>query len=272
MQVGASTTIVDPRTGQTVFKGPFASGAGSLSPEALDAAAEQYFQTGKTPPNMGRGMQGSATMNAIISRASELHPDADWSERPQAWQTFNAGSAGQRLLATRTASLELATNEAESLIPRVREASKLVPRTQYPSLNSLIEAAKTGTGDPNVIKLGIAAESLMYTYARVLSPTGQVRAGDIANAHKILDQAWSQGQIEAALDQMELEIQSAQKSLDKTKSGPRGGDQSAAPTAQSAPGVPSGGQPVKITTKAEYDDLPKDTPYTAPDGSVRTKQ
>lgn len=275
MEVGPTTTIVDPRTGQTRFQGPYASGAGMLSPQSLDAAAEQYFQTGKLPPGMGRGVQGASTMNAVISRASDLHPDADWSERPQAWQTFQAGAAGQSLLAKRTASLELAENEASSLIPRVRDASKAVSRTQYPSLNTIIEAGLTGTGDPNIVKFGIAVESLAQTYARVLSPTGAPTAADKANAHEILSKYWGQGQIDAALDQMELEIASAKQSLEKTRGemsggGNRGGDQgaSAAP-AQSAPSGAASGQPVRVT-KEQYDALPKGTPFIAVDDPTQT--
>ena len=188
-----------------------------MSPEAINAAAENYYETGKLPPGMGRGMQGAQMMNAIMSRAAELHPDVNWAERPLAWQGFNAGSAGQGLLAKRTASLSLAENEAKSLIPRVHDASMAVSRTQYPTLNRVIEAAQTGTGDPNVIRLGVAVESLVQTYARVLSPAGAPTAADKANAHSILDKAWSTGQIDAALDQMSKEISSAKKSLATTR-------------------------------------------------------
>ena len=218
MKLGMYDQFVDPQNPQNVIaKGAMAGAGAGLAPQALDAAAENYFQTGKLPPGMGRGIQGSQMMNAIISRASEMHPDADWSERPQAWQGFAGAAAGQRLLATRTASLSLAENEAKSLIPRVHEASQAVNRTQYPTLNKVIEAAKTGTGDQNVIKLGIAVESLAQTYARVLSPVGAPTAADKANAHEIWDKAWSTGQIDAALDQRQKEIASAKSSLATTR-------------------------------------------------------
>ena len=257
-KMGPYEQFVDPQhPDKVVAKGALAGAGAGLAPQALDAAAENYFQTGKLPPGMGRGIQGSQMMNAIISRASEMHPDADWSERPQAWQGFAGAAAGQRLLATRTASLSLAENEAKSLIPRVHEASQAVNRTQYPTLNKVIEAAQTGTGDQNVIKLGIAVESLAQTYARVLSPVGAPTAADKANAHEILDKAWSTGQIDAALDQMQKEIASAKSSLATTRKemgAPALKEEDAAPSA-SAPKSASAAAGKPIITNANGDKM-----------------
>jgi soluble lytic murein transglycosylase-like protein len=271
-EVRAGQSFVDA-TGKTVYTAPYPGT--NASPEAIDAAADIYHETGKFPPGTGRGVQGAQTMNAITNRAYEKYPDEDPSEWPDRWQTFQAEGQGKSLLAKRGASLELAGNNAASLIPRVREASKLVSRTQYPSLNKIIEMGLEGTGDPNVVKLGVAVESLAQTYARVLAPSGSPTAADKANAHAILNQYWGQGQIDAAMDQMELEIASEKASLKKTRgemrAGARGGDQDApSPQLQSAPAA--NGQPAKVSTKDEYDALPKGTSYVAPDGSVRTKQ
>ncbi|MBV8474513.1 MAG: hypothetical protein JO107_10240 [Hyphomicrobiales bacterium] len=251
MQVGPSTTIIDPRTGQPLYQGPYAGANGTLSPAALDAAAETYFQSGKMPPNLGRGMQGSANMNAIINRATELHPDDDPSGWAKRWQNFGAGAAGERQLAQRAANLELAENEAKTLIPRVKDASQNVSRTQYPTLNSIIQAMEKGTGDPNVVRLGIAANSLIYVYSRVLKPTGVINESDTRAAHDILDKAWSEGQIDAALDQMETEIASAKQGLAVTQDEMAGRKPSqsgsgtaptpnGAPTASGAPAGPAG--------------------------------
>jgi hypothetical protein len=278
LSVGAATTLVDPRTGETVFRGAYAQGGGMLNGQALDAAAENYYQTGKFPPNLGRGMQGSATMNAVMTRAAELHPDANWAERPSAWQQFGTRASGLRTLEQRSANLTLAETEAKSLIPRVKQASDRVSRTEYPTLNSVILAAEKGSGDQNVIRLGIAAESLIRTYARVLKPTGQLSVSDVQAAHDILDKAWSKGQIDAALDQMQIEIDAAKESLSTARheygegghseSTSRGAGQGAQP--QAAPASPSA--PKAVGTKAEYDALPRGAEYIAPDGSTRIKQ
>jgi hypothetical protein len=209
---GASYVV--PATGQVTT-----SNQGMLlSPEALDAAAETYRQTGKMPPNIGRGVQGDAKTSMIQNRATELEQEVggdprDWSTR---WQKFSTAAAGRRVLENRAAGLTLAENEASSLIPRVRDISGKVSRTNYPNLNALILAAKKGTGGTDVIKLGVAVESLIPVYAKVLKPVGTVGAADMERAHDILDKAWSDGQINAALDQMEVELKSARSALDKS--------------------------------------------------------
>lgn len=220
VSVGAATTLLDPRTGQPVYQGPAAAAYGGAGESAatLEADAALYRQTGKLPPNMGRGIQGQQQATAIRSRAAEqeIAEGGDPSEWSTRWQKFGAQATGRRVLQNRAAGLELAENEAVSLLPRVREASAKVSRTQYPNINALINAAKKGTGGTDVIKLGIAVESLVPVYARVLKPTGQIAQGDMARAHDILDKAWSDGQINAALDQMQVELDSARGALDKT--------------------------------------------------------
>jgi len=221
LSVGAQTTLVDPRTGKTLYQGPAAAAYGNAGGEAgatLDADANQYRLTGKLPPNMGRGIQGQQQATAIRTRAAEqeIAEGGDVNQWPTRWQKFQAQATGRRALENRAAGLELAENEATTLIPRVREASARVSRTEYPDINSLINAAKKKTGGKDVIKLGIAIESLVPVYARVLKPVGQIGVTDTNRAHELLDKAWSDGQIGAALDQMEVELGSARTALDKT--------------------------------------------------------
>jgi hypothetical protein len=220
LSVGATTTLIDPRTGKPVYQGPAAAamaGAGGRS-ETIESDAQVYRQTGKLPPNIGRGVQGNAESHAIreLAREQEISEGGDPGDWPSRWQKFGTQAAGLRTLETRAAGLTLAENEASSLIPRVREASARVSRTQYPSINSLILAAQKGTGATDVIKLGVAVESLIPVYAKILKPVGTVGAADMERAHDILEKKWSDGQINAALDQMEVELKSARTALDKT--------------------------------------------------------
>lgn len=221
ISVGATTTLIDPRTGKPVYQGPAAAamaGAGGRS-ETIESDAEVYRQTGKLPPNIGRGVQGNAESHAIreLAREQEISEGGDPADWPSRWQHFGTQASGLRSLETRAAGLTLAENESKRLIPRVRDISDKISRTEYPSINKLILAAKKGTGDPNVIKLGVAVESLIPVYARVLKPTGTVGAADMERAHDILDKAWSGGQINAALDQMEVELDSAKSALKDTQ-------------------------------------------------------
>ncbi|XUM21070.1 hypothetical protein ACRAVF_27290 [Bradyrhizobium oligotrophicum S58] len=246
VQANSMTTMLDPRTGRPIYQGPGAAAMaatvnGQGSP-TLEADAEVYRQTGKLPPNMGRGMQGSAEAKAIRARAAELELEqggdpSEWSKR---WQNFGTDAVGQRVLKQRAVNLRLAENEASSLIPRVRDISAKIDRTRFPTLNSLILASQKGTGGTDVIKLGIAVSSLIPVYARVLKPVGQITEGDTHRATEILDKAWSDGQINAALDQMQLELESARSSLDKTIGEQKGegkGEAKAAPKSEMPKGA-----------------------------------
>lgn len=238
--VGPATTLIGPN-GEVVFQGVGAaamSGTSETTPERI-AAADVYRKTGKLPQNLGRGYTGQAEARAIRALATEreVAEGGDMTEWPQRWQNYSVAATGKRVLEQRATNLRLAENEATSLIPRVRDISAKVSRTQYPNLNSLILAAKKGSGDKDVIKLGVAVESLIPVYARVLKPVGQITEGDTKRAGDILDKAWSDGQINAALDQMQVELEAARESLNKTMEEVRSGktsDSHAAP-AKAAP-------------------------------------
>ena len=191
----------------------------SMSPQSLEVSADVYRMTGRLPPNMGRGIQGSQEAAVIRNRAAEKEQDAggdpaDWADR---WQQFGTRATGLRTFETRAAGLTLAENEARALVPRVRELLGTVDRTRFPDLNKLIIAGQTKTGNENEIKLGIAINSLIPVYARVLKPVGQVGQTDMANAQHLLEQKWSTGQMGAALDQFEVELHAAKDALAKAR-------------------------------------------------------
>lgn len=238
--VGPATTLIGPN-GEVVFQGVGAaamSGTSETTPERI-AAADVYRKTGKLPQNLGSGYTGQAEARSIRALAAEREAaeGGDMTEWPQRWQNYSVAATGKRVLEQRATNLRLAENEATSLIPRVRDISAKVSRTQYPNLNSLILAAKKGSGDKDVIKLGVAVESLIPVYARVLKPVGQITEGDTKRAGDILDKAWSDGQINAALDQMQVELEAARESLNKTMEEVRSGkpSESHAAPAKAAP-------------------------------------
>jgi hypothetical protein len=191
------------------------------SGEPDKAAIEQYYQSGEYPKNMGKGIQGAMEARRIRQVAEEQHPDDPPSNWPRRWQVFKARgqafAAGAKKLEERAAGMDLVEEETATLIPRVRELVSKVDRTRFPDLNALIVAGKTKTGNEDEIALGVAVESLIPVYARLLKPTGQVGVTDTNRAHGILDARWATGQMLRALDQMELERSSARNALEHAK-------------------------------------------------------
>ena len=108
----------------------------------------------------------------------------------------------------------MAVSEANQLVPLALDASAKVNRTNYPSLNTVLIAAAKGTGDPNVVKLGVATNSLINTYARAINPSGVPTVSDKEHARELLENAWSKGQYSAAVSQLKLEMDAAAQSPD----------------------------------------------------------
>lgn len=88
VEISAGKTLLDPKTAQPIYQG----NQPTLSPEAINGAAERYLETGQLPPNLGRGTQGSATMTAIQNHAAELanQRGIDMATLPAKWQQFKA--------------------------------------------------------------------------------------------------------------------------------------------------------------------------------------
>ncbi|HEX9158791.1 MAG TPA: hypothetical protein VF835_01080, partial [Rhizomicrobium sp.] len=122
-------------------------------------------------------------------------------------------------------------------------ASEKVDRTQYPSLNSVLIAAERGTGDEDVVRFALAANSLIYSFSKFLNPTGIPTDADKARATEILSTSWSKGQFKVAIDQIDREIKTGRFAVDATReeflntllSKLNAGQLSAAPTTGNAP-------------------------------------
>lgn len=185
-----------------------------LSADDAKFMAEQYLAGDRTVvANLGRGAQGGENIlrfrMAVTKQAKEqgLSPAAVAAKIAE----FEGIKAGERTLGTRTANIEMAVSEAQQMAPLAVQASDKVDRTKFPSLNSIILAGEKGTGDENVVRLGVATNSLINIYSRAISPTGVPTVHDKEHARELLSTAWSKGQFNAAVDQMMQELAQARK-------------------------------------------------------------
>lgn len=218
--IHVGSQLVIPGTGKVIQPPPSPLGEQDLAAlgwtqPAIRDAAETFNLTGKMPTNLGTRQYAAQVSGAIRQEADALLKEQGKtpSDRARDWQKYQTQAAGARVLEQRAANLTLAEEEARSLIPRVKQISDKVSKTDYPTLNKLILAAQKQTGGEDVIRLGIAVNSLIPVYARVLKPVGQIAVADMERAREILDTAWSKGQINAALDQMRIELDAAKEAL-----------------------------------------------------------
>lgn len=184
-----------------------------LDPDTIDTMAEDYL-TAPDPSiftNLGRGRQGAANVVALREAISRKAKEQGMTGADLAARRIGVGGekAAARTAGTKATNVALATEEALQTFPIVREASAALPRTNMPKINQLLEAAQTGTGDPRWITLGTALNTAINAYARAVSPSGTPTVSDKEHARSLLAEHLADGQINAALDIMQREMEAA---------------------------------------------------------------
>jgi hypothetical protein len=236
---------------------PILSPEGKPVDQSTSPSADQYLIDDDTAKSMARqalagdtsvftglgyGYIGSQNRIKIRRFMDEIGQDQGITPEERAARNaeYQGFKAGERTLGTRSANVELAVQEAQNLAPLVVESSSKVSRTDYPAINKIIEAGLLHTGDPNVVRLGAAINSYINVYARAVNPTGVPTVRDKEHAREILDAAWSHGQIEAGVDQLNKEMEAARKSPSQVRSEFRKGygGQSGQYDSESAPPLP----------------------------------
>jgi hypothetical protein len=207
----------------------------AIDDETMTAMARQYLAGDRTVfHNLGRGAQAADNIIRLRTRIAEIAKTVGISPEDIAVITaeYEGLKAGNRSLGTRTAAIETAVSGAMRLAPLAVRASDAVDRTQFPSLNAVLLAFEKGVGDENVVRLGIAVNSLINVYARAINPTGVPTVSDKNHARELLASSWSQGQFRAGIDQLMLELESerqapkdAREQLRKTYAPRSGADQ-----------------------------------------------
>lgn len=240
-----------------------------FSPEDLKFLAEQA-RAGDTSvyQNLGRGAQGAK--NIIALRREVMNQERGAGGTGADVAAANAGFQGEKAAArtgaTKAANVGMAVTEAQQTFPLVRQASAALPRTEFPGVNRALQAAQTGTGDPRVVALGTALNTSVNAYARAISPSGTPTVSDKEHARELLSTASTPDQLNAVLNMMEKEMAAASKAptevMNRQKARISGRDvQTASDT----------GAPVRVSSDAEYNDLPSGAEFIAPDGSHRRK-
>jgi hypothetical protein len=149
VNVTSSTTRLDPFTGQPLYQG----NQPSMSADAVHNAAERYLETGQLPPNLGRGVQGSANSNAIQEQAAELarQRGIDPADLPGKWQQFKAQQVAiQRFTSGKQGDAIKSFNVLVDHLDTLGDAAAALKNGDYRFLNQWKQryAAETGGTAP----------------------------------------------------------------------------------------------------------------------------
>lgn len=265
MEGAKSGLMPDPQNPGRFIKDPSAG----LTDDDVKFMARQYLAGDKSVlQNIGRGAQGSRDLVAV-RRAIREEAEAKGMKPDEVASTiaeFEGLKAGERSLGTRTAQAGMAVNEASQFADLALGASQKIDRTKYPNLNSVLQAAEKGTGDPAIVQFGAYNNSLINAYARAVSPTGTPTVSSTEHAREMLSTAYSKGQYAAVVGAMKQEMAAAMKSpgavreefrgYGKRQIGPdQSGNvplpgQGAAPAGSAQPPLPTGGAPAPAQAAA----------------------
>jgi hypothetical protein len=256
-------------------------GGGAWSKDSMEALVQQAMR-GDPGVMTSLPRSGSARKQFEEALAEKLKAGEGGIEGGAAQLTMNRLRMVEARAAATTAghvtmNTEIFSVEAQKAGEQVIEASKLFPRTDIPRVNQALRAYETNTGDPNVIRFGVALNALVNAYGKMSNPTGT----GIHDAHKerfvnLLDTKLSQGQIEAGVEQVITEgriiASAAQQAQEQAlgrlvpKVGSSGPD-TVVPS-PSASATPSPGVPVPT----EHASDPDGTTYKGSDGKTYVKR
>jgi hypothetical protein len=253
-------------------KQQIAAGAGdaaTFSPEDIKFLAQQAHAGDPTVyQNLGRGAQGAKNIIAVRRAVMDLAKSKG--ETGADIAAANAGFQGEKAAArtgaTKAANVGMAVTEAQQTFPLVRQASAALPRTEFPGVNRALQAAQTGSGDPRVIALGTALNTSVNAYARAISPSGTPTVADKEHARELLNTANTPEQLNAVLGMMEKEMSAASKAPTEVMARQKARISGRDPATASDTGAP-----VRVSSDAEYNNLPSGAEFIAPDGSHRKK-
>jgi hypothetical protein len=138
-------------------------------------------------------------------------------------------TAGQRTIGTQQANISMASTELEKMIPIAESYVAKVNPTDYPIVNKFGNFIAQNTGDPNIVGLATALNSLVNVYARAINPKGMPTISDKDHAREIVEKAMASGQLSEAFKVMRKESGAAKEAGPEVKASMR-----PVPTAPSA--------------------------------------
>lgn len=212
---GGAATVV-PGSEATATMTPYQKGQLAVSQGQLKVAQDRLVKEGATlDPTENAALskailEGRLDPNKVNGRNARIlattllaDPAANLLELGV---SAGGAAAATKSLATQTAKMSTAANEANQMIGIVRDLSGKVDRTEFPTINAISNAVSKGTGGKEIVQLNTSINALVNSYARAISPTGQPTVSDKNHAREVINSAYSQGQIGAILDVMQQEM------------------------------------------------------------------
>lgn len=212
MEVAQHKSGVAKEIAQMRLRAAAANPDAILPQETVELMAQQYL-AGDTSvmQNLGRGAQGAENIIKVRKEITrQAKEDGKGGADLAATNAEYFGTkAGQRTAGVKIANVEMASFEAESLIPLAREASAAVARSGLLPFGKAQVMFDNQTNDPALRQFAAANNALVNVYSRAISPSGVPTVSDKDHAREMISTAIDHKSYMAALDQMQKEITAA---------------------------------------------------------------
>lgn len=193
-----------------------------MSPDTIQLLADRVRAgDSRALQNIGRGQQSAANIARIHAKVAEDaaagKPVSDVARSILQNAATQAGHmTASRRQATQIANLSTYGRVAFNATDIALETSRALPRSQFMPINQVMNAWRTKTGDPKVVALGAAINTLVNEYARAVG-NGTPTEGSRHHAREMLNAAQSPEQFEAVIDVLRQELTAEEKALTSAK-------------------------------------------------------
>lgn len=184
------------------------SGNTAMDEETLEWTARAAEKDPAILSRLGTGQAANANKIAVLNRIAKNNPDNAGvllQARASAASTIaEAGVVGKQI-----GNTALGIEELKPFSDLVLQSSNAVDRTEYSTVNKIIEAAEKHTGGKEIITLGNNLAALKNAYTQILIRGGANSVDARKRVDDTIDVAWSKGQIETAINALNIEGQKA---------------------------------------------------------------
>jgi hypothetical protein len=212
----------------------------TLPPETIRYMAGQLIAGDPTPmQNLGRGKSGAA--NAAALRTEMVQQAIAAGLTPEQLSAKNAQYFGEkaeaRTVGGRKGAIAVAIHDVPYLATEARaKHAALKGQNNLVPWNKAVQMIQSGTSSPELTAAVLANNAVINTYARSFG-SGVLAEGARKTAEKSLQQAWGTPAYNAALDQIQRNIEAERKGADEALNSVGGGSGAPAPAGGKAPTV-----------------------------------
>lgn len=183
--------------------------ATEVSDDALALAANQYLMTGNMP---ALGMGNANLRMKVLNKASEIAKGMglDPSSIPALQAGFNAQKQALRTLTNATANFGAFESGMIKNADYALTLSDKFPRSSIPPVNAVMNAIKTKTGNPDIVKFSNALYAAALEYEKIRTAGTNVSSAELSvgaqkKAEELINTAQTHEQLKAAVEAMKVD-------------------------------------------------------------------